>query len=272
MYKLIAIDLDGTLLNSKRQVPVENIETIREVVKRGIRVVICSGRIFTSGNYYAGVLGSRGPIIACNGSIIKDSQTLEVLYDNPLSQEDSLRIVDVCHREKVYFYGYAEDILYAETLEYDALYYWRFNKRLPREHRVEIKIINNFSENLAKNFIPVSKFVVISDDAEQLAQLRKYMEKMEGVTVVSSAKNNFEIFRKGVSKGNALKMLSQKLDIDRKQIVAIGDNENDYTMIEYAGLGIAMGNAENMIKDIAQDITLTNDENGVSEALKRHIL
>lgn len=272
MYKLVAIDLDGTLLNSRKEVSEENIRTIKRVVEKGVKVVICSGRIFKAGSYYASLIGTREPVIACNGAVIKEIEGHKLIYDNPLSLGDCLRIIDICHGEKVYFHAYVQDTMYAEMLEFDALDYWKARKQIPEEYRFDIRIVDNFMTVITKDFKPVSKFVVISDDFDQLTRVRKEIESIDGVTVASSRNDNFEVYRSGVSKGNALRILSERLGIDRQQIVAIGDNENDYTMIKYAGLGIAMGNAEDIIKSMADDVTLDNDCHGVAEALKKYIL
>jgi Cof subfamily protein (haloacid dehalogenase superfamily) len=272
MYKLVAIDLDGTLLDSEKHISKENIEAVGEALDNDCKVVICSGRVYNAAAYYAQVVNTPHPVISCNGAVITDQSTGEVIYDKPLEPEVSERIIDICHRQKVYFHAYVNNDMYTEALKYDALQYMKFNERIAKRYNIKIHLVENFGADLRKAQMLVSKFVVISDDRAKLASLRKEVEAVGNIEIASSADNNFEVYRLGVNKGEALRFLSGKLGIDRESIAAIGDNENDYSMINYAGLGIAMGNALECIKRVSRHVTLDNDENGVAYALKRFIL
>jgi len=152
------------------------------------------------------------------------------------------------------------------------LYYWEKNKELPHDQKVEIALVKNVKNSIEDCAKKASKIVVISDDLKKLRKVRTKVQNISTTTAMSSNYNNFEVVNYEVSKGNALKFLSEKLNIKREEIMAIGDNENDYSMIEFAGLGVAMGNAEIGIKEIADFITSSNDENGVAVALKKYIL
>jgi len=272
MYRLVAIDLDGTLLNSNKQISKENIRTLNEVIEKGVAVIVCSGRIFEGAKIFARQIGSRYPLVACNGAVVKDLASGEQLYGNPLSREDCYKVIDICKRENIYYHVYIGDTMYTERLEYSALFYWNKNRELPENEQVSIKLVDRMKEAIAHNNELASKIVVISRNPESLLSVREQMEAIGSVDVTSSNFDNFEVVNKGVNKGNAVKFVGELLKIDKCETIAIGDNENDYSMIKYAGLGIAMGNAEKSIKEIADHVTLTNDENGVSEALKKFIL
>lgn len=272
MYRLVAVDLDGTLLNSHSWVSEGNREAIAYAIKKGVKVVICSGRIFTGARVFARQISAEGPIITCNGAVIKDIKTEEVLYDEPLSSEDCCRVIDICHRENIYFHAYIEDTMYTEVLEYGASFYWKLNDELPEQDRIDIRLVKDVADVIKSGFKPASKFVIVSEEPEHLLKVRKQVCEIESVEVMSSNINNFEVVKRGVNKGNALKILSEKLNIPREEIIAVGDNENDCSMIRFAGLGVAMGNAEKSIKDVADYITLNNDEDGVSEVLKKFVL
>ena len=273
MFKLIAVDLDGTLLNSKKQISDVSKIALQAAVEKGVGIIICSGRIFAGAKvfaYEAGLL--QGPLIACNGALIKNLRSEELLYSKLLHKEDCLRVIDICHREELYFHAYVEDALYTEKLEFSALSYWTKNKKLPKNQQIDIRLIADLAEMFYEGMISASKFVVISKDMEKLLRARQYVEQIQGVKVMSSDYDNFEVVHNEVDKGSALMLISERLNIRKDEIIAIGDNENDLSMLEYAGLGVAMGNARHFIKEIADYITVSNDENGVAEVIHKFIL
>jgi len=272
MYKLIALDLDGTLLNSKKQISKENMEAIRLAESKGIKVVFCSGRIYAGARIYAEEASIKDPLIACNGAVIRDVYTGETIYNNTLNDEDCYKVIDMCHMEDIYFHFYIGDTMYTEKLEFSSLSYWKKNEQLPEKDRVDIRLVENMTETLEKCKIKASKIVIVSRDIEKLKRVRKMISGIETIDVMSSNFDNFEIVNRGVSKGNALKILTEKLNISMIEIAAIGDNENDYSMLREAGLSIAMRNAENSLKEISDFVTLSNDENGVAKAINDYIL
>ena len=272
MYKLLALDLDGTLLNSDSEISEGNKEAIKDALNRNIKIIICSGRIFKGARIFARQVDLKDPLIACNGALIKKTDTEKVLYDNPLSLEDSLKIVDICHEKDLYFHAYAGNVMYTERFDFNMSFYWNLNQKLQPRDRVDISIVGDFSEMLCKNQMRVSKFVVVSNDEGILSRARDKVAAINTVEVMSSKRGNFEVVNFGVNKGKALKYISDLLGIKREEIIAIGDNENDHSMIRFAGLGVAMGNAEEKIKEIADYITSSNDQDGVAEVIKRFIL
>mgnify|MGYP000961359885 CR=1 FL=1 len=272
MYRLVAIDLDGTLLNSQSKISERNRQAIGRAIEKGVEVVICSGRILSGAKVFAREVGAEGIIITCNGAIISDVKTGAVLYDNPMSKEDCYKIIDVCRKEKVYFHVYTGNVMFTEELKYGALFYWNINESLPRDERIDIRMVEDIGEAVRKFHKSASKFVVISEDRAQLLRIRKQVACIDTVEVMSSNYNNIEVVNRGVSKGSALKFISEKLGIPREEVIAIGDNENDYSMIQFAGLGVAMGNAENFVKEAADYVTLSNDEDGVAEVFKKFVL
>lgn len=272
MFKMLAIDLDGTLLNSSKEISEENEKCIKLAIEKGIRVVICSGRIYPGAKIFAEQLSVVEPLIVCNGAVIKDVKGGEVYYSNMLSKEDCNRVIDILHSEDIYFHTYVDDIMYAEKLDYSALYYMIKSKDLRSDFRIDVKVVESVKEIIEKSPVSPAKIVVMSSEVEALMRARQLVEDIKSIEVVSSNYDNFEVLNRGVSKGKALEIISQKLGIKREEIIAIGDNENDNSMLEYAGFSIAMGNAEEGIKNICDFVTLSNDENGVAHAIKKFVL
>ena len=272
MYKLVAIDLDGTLLNSQEVISEENKIALKMVADIGIKVVICSGRVYSRASIIAGRLGLDGPLITCNGAVVKDMKTEQILYSEYLGNEDCFRIIDLCHEKNLYFHVYVGDTMFTERIAYASRNLWESNKNVPEEEQVDVKLVSNIKDMLGKIPTPATKFVIIDEDLDALFDARNILSEIDSIEITSSHFDNFEVMSKGVNKGKALKFIAENFDINREEIIAIGDNENDYSMIKFAGLGIAMGNAENSVKEIADYITLTNDQNGVAIALHKFIL
>ncbi|RCX17952.1 hypothetical protein DFR58_106120 [Anaerobacterium chartisolvens] len=272
MYKLIAVDLDGTLLNSQKYVSRENRHALKCAMDKGVKVVVCSGRIFAGARIFAGQIETNEPVIACNGAVIKEMSSSKVIYSNSLSAQACCEIIDVCHKEDIYFHVYIGDTMYTERLEYSSLFYWNRNAELSEEDKVDIRLTEDIKRVVEGNTDPIAKVVVISRDGGKLSKARRSMEFVKTIDITSSNYDNFEVINHGVSKWNALKYLIERMKIQPGEVIAIGDNENDSSMIKNAGLGIAMGNAEEYIKQIADYVTLDNDQNGVAEAVKEFIL
>lgn len=272
MYKLVAIDLDGTLLNSEKKISHGNIRAVQRAMEKDVKVVICSGRIFNGAMIYARQIFSQDPVVACNGAMIKDLKTGEFWYNNSLNLNDCFKIIDICHKENIYFHAYSGNTMYSERMEGSAAFYSKLNNELPPEDRIDVRVVDDVSAALKDSSKAVAKIVVISQELELLMKARKQVTELGSVEVVSSFYDNFEVVNGGVSKGNAIRFLSDKLDIKREEIIAIGDNENDYSMIQFAGLGVAMGNAEIPVKELADYITLDNDEDGVAAVINKFIV
>lgn len=273
MYKLVAVDLDGTLLNSMKQISDVNIKAILEAVKKGVGIVISSGRIFSGARTFADEAGLfKGFLIACNGALIKDLKTEKLVYSKLMNDEDALKVIDICHSEEIYFHAYVGDSLFSEKLELSSLNYYKKNQSLPKNQQVDIHITPNIEDMFCQGKASASKFVAISKDLEKLSRARRRVEQIKGVKVMSSDSDNFEVVHNNVDKGTALALIAEKLNISKEEIIAIGDNENDLSMLEYAGLGVAMGNALPYVKKAADYVTGTNDDNGVAEVIKKFIL
>ncbi|MDI6617842.1 MAG: Cof-type HAD-IIB family hydrolase [Clostridiales bacterium] len=271
-YKMVVLDMDGTLLTDDKRISDKNMDALKKISDLGIKVVISTGRIFTSAKSYGDLIGVRIPIIASNGAYIREKDRDEVIYAKLLKQEVARKIVTLCHKFRMYCHLFTWDSLYSEKLIYSALYYSKWNKNLPEGEKVNINIIDPSDWNKVimtnKNLL---KAVVTDEDREKVASLRKEVSKLD-VEVTSSSKNNIEIMDKGVSKGKAVEYLGKYYNIRRDEIICIGDSENDISMIKYAGLGIAMGNAEDEVKDASKFVTLSNEEDGVSYAIEKFLL
>ena len=272
MYKLVAIDLDGTLLDMNKEISVRNKQAIKKAMEKGVRVVICSGRVYTGARLYAKEIGSLDPIIACNGAIITNGIDGDIVYSVYMETEVALKVNSICQRHGIYYHVYAGDTMLTERLAFTSQKYYERNRFLPPEDRVDIEVVTSMEAKLKAMPDKVLKFVIVSDQPQLLKKVRQEMEQLTEVDVMSSNYDNFEVMKKGVSKGTALERLSDLLNIPANMMVAIGDNENDISMFDYAGLSIAMGNGEPEAKAAAKYVTEANDEDGVAKAIEKFIL
>lgn len=273
-YKLICTDMDGTLLGKNHQISNENIEAIKKAHDKGVIVAICTGRLFYSALQYSSVLGITGPIIASNGTYIRERGKEEVLYKNPLTSEEINIIYDVLEKNKVDFYyvNTFDTAMSKREFPKDHAYVMA-NEKFKFEKKINLIVDEDIKKHIKEHEGDVLKVIVIEkEDHEKLKNLKKELRDLDMFEVVSSGEDNVEIMKKGSSKAAAVKELSKRLGIKREEIICIGDNENDISMIKYAGLGIAVENGIDMLKDEADYITDTNLNSGVAKAINKFIL
>jgi len=277
-YKMLVTDMDYTLLNKEKKISERNSEAFRKAIEKGVHMVVATGRIYTSARVYAKLLGVSTPIIASNGAIIREAvfnkpeDTERTIFRDTLNKETLKEMIRLSHKYGLFSHFFTEDTIYAEKLVNVSLRYTEWNKYLGQEDQVQVKIVDDIEEALLKEKAGILKAVVVDSDDEKLQGLRNDICATGLVTVSQSMKGNLEVMNKGVTKGNAVRILAGMYGIGREEIIAVGDNENDISMIEYAGLGIAMGNAEEVLKSAADYITGDYMADGVAEAIERFIL
>ena len=285
MYKLIAVDLDGTLLNSYGTISEENRKAIKKVQKEGVKVVLASGRTTNSVKSLAEELGGNEYIICGNGSLIYDLKKEEIIYDKFIDKNKALQIIQICEQNSIYYNVYTEDMVIAKTLDNNVLFYHQENSNKPDSKKTKINLVDNIYEyvknlegkNILKFTISDKSSIIFNSIIKKLRNIRNIdvldvahmSRKMikSGTEEVSLEYYYTEITSENVDKWNAIEWLAEKLEIEKEEIMAIGDNINDKLMIENAGLGIAMGNSDPLIKEIADKTVANNNENGVAEAL-----
>jgi len=269
-YKMLVTDMDYTLLNKEKRVSDRNREALRRAMEKGVHMVVATGRIYTSARIYAKLLGLDTSIIASNSALIKDAS--KTIFRDILSQDTVREMLRLCHKYGIYCHFFTENTIYSEKLINVSLRYTEWNKYMGEEDQVKIRIVDDGEEIIEAAKSEVLKAVVFDDDDEKIQKLRDGIMETGIVSVSQSMKHNLEVMNKGVTKGNAVRILAQLYGINREEVIAIGDNENDISMIEYAGLGIAMGNAEECLKRAADHVTGDYQEDGVAEAIEKFIL
>ena len=264
MIKLIAIDMDGTLLNSKKELLEETKQYFKNFHNKNTEtlLVLCTGRPETGIRPYLkdlGYLEENHYIISQNGANIYESQTGKRLMDAFVDSAAIQKWIELGKKHGIsvmgagvdYYYSFDEDP--TEWMEFDVKLVSGKLKRIPTK------------ESLNTDFYKI----LLMGDEEQLNEFETFIpqEWRDEFYVVRSQKYLVEVLTKGVNKAFGLEKLAQKLNIEPSEIAAIGDAANDIEMLEYAGLAIAMGNASEEVKAIADIVTDTNENNGVIKAI-----
>lgn len=269
MIKLICIDMDGTFLNDKKEISNGNLRAVKKASENGINIAVCTGRLFVSASYYADIIGAKGPIIAANGAYVKDRSNDRIIYSRYLGLDNCRKILKTAQKYNVNANFNAISGIYMSRLTKYADIYKKINKDLPENNRMFIKVVDDWESIFEKDYNNILKCVIIDEDLEKLKKIADECRQIDDILVTSSFYNNIEINNKEVSKGNAVKMLAENYSLSKDEIMCIGDNENDISMIEYAGVGVAMGNGEEKVKKAADYVTDTNNCDGVAKAIER---
>lgn len=256
-YKLVALDLDGTLLNSQGEVPEKHIEAVRKAQEAGIIVVIATGRYYMQTERIMQTLNFDGILVSNDGAVTINNKTKEILHEQSFTVSEILPLIKYCRQHEIHF-----------SLATAFNYYVEFMSPYQIEKCKKYEITYLTHNNVLQLDETVMKLTV--DDEKRINGWQDI-----GLPSHIKLRANAEFFKEYVhhqtSKTDGLKRVIKSYGVDPSEIIAIGDFYNDLDMIEYAGLGIAMGNAPDDLKKKANDVTLSNDEDGVYYALEKHL-
>lgn len=272
-YKMVCIDMDGTLLSSRKKISEESKNAIKKVHDKGVEIVVTTGRIYNNAEYYSNLLGVKSPVIAANGAIVKSKVDSKILYENPIKIEECIKLIDLLYEMKLLFHFYTTDGIFCNNALTRFATKAYMTKQVGHESlKINYHVIKSkekWKEFFKENKNKITKCIIFSISPDTIVKCKEKLRALEGIVYFGAGKRSIEVNNRGVSKGNAVRALAQKYGIKREEIICIGDNENDLSMIEYAGVGIAMGNAIDSVKEIADYITSSNDDNGVAKALDK---
>jgi Cof subfamily protein (haloacid dehalogenase superfamily) len=262
-YKLMAVDIDGTLLDSKGKLTEETKKAIKLGVDNGLIFTISTGRPIQGVEHLNSLLNLDLPFITYNGAIVVMGKSKKVLYERNLTFEDAKVIVDLGRKYKTTMIIWADNKLFVTEINDRTEKYKEISK-------VEPVLINNI-DGLIKN--GVTK-ILWYDEIEKIEEYQAEMVKfLDGrVNYHTSNPMFLEFVDINASKAIALEKIGEHYGISQGEMIAVGDGLNDLSMIEYAGLGVAMANAGQIIREKADFITLSNDEDGVAHVIYKFVL
>lgn len=272
--KLVAIDLDGTLLDSNKLLSAENKAAIKEAKEAGVKVVLCTGRPLRSMQHLleeADLMDDEDIVITYNGGLIQKAKTGEIINEITFNREECLDIYQLGQQLNLPVNFIDLDYVYEPEYPEDAAsIYMNASREIPKENALEFKAID--IEELPDPF-KINK-IVMSRPAEELDAMiptipESYHEKYN---IYKSQSFILEVLPDHVDKGYSMRIIGDMLGLEKEQIMGIGDQENDLSLVVNAGLGVAMDNAIDSVKEAANYITKSNDDNGVAYAIRKFIL
>lgn len=269
---LIAVDMDGTLLNTEHQISQQNAQALLDARRQGIEIAICSGRMVEDASFLAREAGLPCWICGGNGGRVLDAPYGNLLANHIIAPQAAERCLALMRRYVLDIHAFVGDSIVIQQQEIQPLeeaWYARLLSRgIAGIHTGEEAMDEATTRGL-------NKLLVMASDPEQmerLAALTEALGDVAGIDITSSWSNNIEIMPSGIHKGTALAQLAQRLGVPQERVMAIGDQENDRQMLTWAGYSVAMGNAPDSIRSLCRFITDDNAHDGVATAIRRWAL
>jgi len=268
MYKLIAIDMDGTLLKEDKTITAKTKEALKAASSLGVKIVLTTGRPIQGIKDYLNelqLIDENDYVIALNGALICNCSDYSIINSNEtLKGKDLKYIYNKVKELKTYFHAFTgnEDLVNIKS---------KFSEEEEKRINLKVRVVEFLTE--IKDDDEILK-VVLEEEKDVLNKITSQIPKelFEEYNIIRSVDFMLEFMKKGCNKATGIEKLAHHLGISREEIIAIGDASNDKEMIEYAGLGVAMGNAESEIKMLANFITRSNEEDGVAYVIDKYIL
>jgi Cof subfamily protein (haloacid dehalogenase superfamily) len=266
LYKLLALDLDGTLVDEGKPIPPHVITALQEVTEKGVTVAIVTGRMHRSALPYAKALNLSVPLISYQGAMVRHSVTDEIIYHQPLDFAPGREFLAEMQRRNYHVNLYLNDQLYIKerTVEIQAYEYIA---------GVTAEVVGDLLEFIDQKNVPPTKLLAITDVAVAKPLYEEMSARFSPRLYITRSYPTFtEALNPQCSKGKALAALAKRLDIAPEETIAIGDNLNDLTMTEWAGLGVAVANAAKELKAQVDYVTNARVSEGVLEVVQKFIL
>lgn len=268
-YKLLGFDLDGTILTGEKKLTARTKRALEEAIAQGMIVLPATGRPFSGiPKEIMEVKGIRYALTS-NGARIVDAKDGSVVYEKPVPKEITEKILDIYDKydtlQEIYFQG----VGYISEHDLQRVDQMMESPAMAEYVRSTRKVVKNIRETARQLTGGVDKVhAIFADQSEKMCALRE-LEQMGQVTVTRALSNNIEVNAEGVDKGKGMLKLAELLGIRREEMIVFGDGWNDISMIHEAGCGVAMGNAQEAVKEVADLVTDSNEEDGVAKIIEK---
>lgn len=270
--KMVAFDMDGTLVDSKKQISEFTWEVLRKAIDQGVVVLPATGRPLSGVPQELKDFPGIEYAVTANGARVVNVKTGETAFESSVSMEKALEILDVfadydCHAE-----AFIDGNSYANIACQSHLAdYYRQESMIGYALSTRV-FVDNVREKVLSCGKTLDKVQAFFHYDEDFREAKARLDRIEGVVATTAMGNNWEVNRAGTDKGSALLGLGKVLGIEKEEIMACGDGMNDYEMIKKVGFGVVMENGTEELKKIADYITETNDEDGVAKAIQKFVL
>lgn len=270
--RLLALDLDGTIVGHNNHISERVTKAIQAAQAKGIQVAIATGRMYASARKYHQHIASELPLIAYNGALIQDTFTEKILYHLPIPSDIALALINELEqpqwRSKLNIHLYVNDQLYVRQINNET-------KRYAERSNIEAIAVADFHEFLDNNVNP-TKILALGTSRKVINQLMNSLKvrfTSEQLYLTQSTPIFLEATHHEANKGTGVRYLAEQiLGLKAEQVMTIGDNFNDVSMLNYAGLSVAMGNAPDAVKEVAQWVAPRIELDGVAVALEKFLL
>lgn len=262
--ELIAIDLDDTLLDSRLRISESCRYALGRARDAGVKITLATGRMYRSARPYALELEMEVPLITYQGALVKTAISNEAIYYQPVPSNLALEVVKAARAYGYHYQTYLDDSLYMERLSPEGIIY---SKLAGVEPVIEPDLPRRIAEE------EPTKIIIVQNQFELMQRLEEDLKKeFDGLLYITRSKPNYlEVMNLRATKASGLKAVSEYLGIDRTSIMALGDSYNDIDMLQWAGIGVAVGNAPKEVQEAADFVTASNDEDGVAKAVSRFL-
>ena len=270
--KLVAIDMDGTFLDSNCRVPKRNLEAIQKAMAKGVIIVPATGRCYrnTKKAAFEGVEGISYYITA-NGAVVVDAAKEEVIFEKAIPAKAAKEVYEIAKRYPAFIEIYTGLDVYVDEKGINHLFSGQVMKSYCEQIIETATRVKDLSAIVGDSNILVSKYHILSQNVEENVKLRDEIAAIEGLNPISVIPQNIELVEGVWSKKDGLQKVMEICGVSKDEVLVIGDSNNDYDAMEWATHAVAMGNATDRVKAVASDITGTNDEAGVAQTLEKYL-
>lgn len=262
MIRLVAFDLDHTLLGEENVISQRNQKAVGLILKQGVDAIICTGRMFCSAIPFAQKLGLKSPLICDNGALIRDMSGKKIIHE-PIRMNLAKKVLKIAQELDIHANLFYDDKWFFKEWNEEAEFY---------QNKIGVKGVEVGDLRDFLSFDPTKIVFIVKPS--YIHELWDYLRKqfMGKLNITVSSERNIAILSPQVNKGRALTILYNQMGLSKQEVLAIGDNYNDIDFFNAAGLSVAMGNAPEVVKRAATYVTSTNVKDGVAEALNRYVL
>lgn len=270
--KMIGLDLDGTLLTTEKKMTPYTRTVLEKALAEGIEVLVSTGRSVTAVPKDVLAIPGMKYAVTSNGARVLNIVTGEVLHESMISVEKAEQILQILEKYDVIAEIFIDGVSYAGSEVLKRAYEFFENPNMAK-YLIDTRVpVESVMKKLYEANLPVDKVHIIFCDLEEKKTAYEELKKISGLEIASAYGNNLEVNREGTDKGKGLLQLGESLGIMREEIMACGDGMNDYEMLKAVGFAVAMENGHPKVKEIADYVTESNDDDGVAKAIKKFAL
>ncbi len=269
--RVIALDLDGTLLTPTKTLLPSSLQALARAREAGFTPIIVTGRHHVAIHPFYQALALDTPAICCNGTYLYDYQAKKVIEADPLPVDQALQLIDMLNEHKVHALMYVDDAMVYETPTGHVLRTLNWAQSLSPEQRPVFTQVDSLAQT-AREVNAVWKFALTDEDSAKLNAFALEVEQQLGLECERSWHDQIDIARQGNSKGKRLAQWVASQGLSMQDVVAFGDNFNDISMLQAAGVGVAMGNAADEVKAHANVVIGDNTTDTIAEFIYTHLL